>query len=104
MSNVKDAAGLKELLERKETGAGPHPPRAMDHLALAIIALLLVVGKLGKHIAGEGAAFATMPQVFAFAATFYRAGISPKRLVNLHTAAAIHFLPVVALTTQNTAS
>ncbi len=38
MSNAKDAAGLKELLERKETGPGPHPPRAMDHLALAIIA------------------------------------------------------------------
>lgn len=38
MSNVKDATGLKDLLERKETGTGPHSPRAMDHLALAIIA------------------------------------------------------------------
>ena len=38
MSNVKEAYGLRELFERKETGTGPHPPRAMDHLALAIIA------------------------------------------------------------------
>lgn len=37
MSTPKDAV-LKELLERKETGSGPHPPRAMDHLALALVA------------------------------------------------------------------
>ncbi len=38
MTQPKDASGkvaAKDLLERKQTGAGPHPPRAMEHLALA---------------------------------------------------------------------
>lgn len=40
MPNVKDAVDLspaKELLNRKEAGPGPHPPRALDHLALSVI-------------------------------------------------------------------
>lgn len=41
MTNARDGAGksaARELLERKKTGAGPHPPRAMEHLAVAILA------------------------------------------------------------------
>ncbi len=34
----QESGGLRELLERKESGSPLHPPRAMDHLALAIIA------------------------------------------------------------------
>lgn len=38
MATTKEAAGLaKELLERKETGSGPIPPRALDHLGLAVL-------------------------------------------------------------------
>ena len=38
MATTKDAAGLaRDLLERKETGAGPVPPRALDHLGLAVL-------------------------------------------------------------------
>ncbi len=37
MTAPKDST-LRELLARKETGDGPHPPRAMDHLALALVA------------------------------------------------------------------
>ncbi|MCD7896984.1 MAG: hypothetical protein LUG50_09980 [Planctomycetaceae bacterium] len=41
MTTTRDAEGTplaKELLARKETGPGPHPPQALDHLALAILA------------------------------------------------------------------
>ncbi len=41
MTNPKDTAGeihpARELFNRKEAGAGPHPPRAMEHLAFAIL-------------------------------------------------------------------
>lgn len=40
MSNSKDvvkAAPARELLNRKVCGSGPHPPRALDHLAFAIL-------------------------------------------------------------------
>lgn len=33
-----ETSAARELLERKETGPGPHAPRAMEHLALAILA------------------------------------------------------------------
>ena len=71
--------------------------------ALAIIALFFVVGKLAQQIAGKVTAFTAMLQAFTFAATFYRAGIAPKRLVNMYTALAIHLVPVFALPTQNAA-
>lgn len=41
MTHGKDSAEAspaRDLLGRKETGAGPHPVRAMGHLALAILA------------------------------------------------------------------
>jgi len=71
--------------------------------ALAIITLFFVVGELAQQIAGKVTAFTAMLQAFTFAATFYRAGIAPKRLVNMYTAPAIHLVPVFALPTQNAA-
>lgn len=41
MNTAKDISEIspaKELLSRKESGAGPLPPRALDHLAFALIA------------------------------------------------------------------
>lgn len=41
MTNGRDSAGsspARDLLAKKEAGAGPHPPRSMDHLAVAILA------------------------------------------------------------------
>lgn len=32
-----EKSAARELLERKEAGPGPHPPRSMEHLALAIL-------------------------------------------------------------------
>jgi len=71
--------------------------------ALAIIALFFVVGELVEQIAGKVTAFTAMSQAFSFAATFYRTGITPKRLVNMYTAPTIHLVPVFALPTQNAA-
>jgi len=71
--------------------------------ALAIIALFFVVGELVEQITGKVTAFTAMPQAFSFAATFYRAGITPKRLVDMYTAPTIHLVPVFALPTQNAA-
>lgn len=36
--DTTDTSAARELLERKETGSGSHPPRSMEHLALAILA------------------------------------------------------------------
>jgi len=71
--------------------------------ALAVIALFFIVGELVEQIAGKVTAFAAMFQAFTFTATFYRAGIAPKRLVNMYTAPAIHLIPVFTLPTQNAA-
>jgi len=76
-------------------------PALLD--ALAVIALFFIVGKLVQQIAGKVTAFTAMLQAFTFAATFYRAGIAPKRFVNMCTAPAIHLVPIFALPTQNTA-
>lgn len=35
--NTVDVTPAKELLNRKEAGPGPHPPRALDHLAFALL-------------------------------------------------------------------
>ncbi|MCD8351138.1 MAG: hypothetical protein LUC93_11065 [Planctomycetaceae bacterium] len=35
--DAQDSSPVQDLLYRKETGAGPLPPRAMEHLALAIM-------------------------------------------------------------------
>ena len=40
MPNTKDSPAkspAQELLNRKKTGSGPHPPNAMDHLALGVM-------------------------------------------------------------------
>lgn len=40
MSNAKnsgDASPAKDLLTKKRTGSGPHPGKALDHLAIAIL-------------------------------------------------------------------
>lgn len=40
MTNPKETTTMspaRELLNRKETGDGPHPPRAMEHLAFALL-------------------------------------------------------------------
>lgn len=74
-------------------------PALLD--ALSIITLFFVIGELVEQIAGKVTAFTAMLQAFTFAATFYRAGIAPKRFVNMYTAPAIHLVPVFALPTQN---
>ena len=79
----------------------PPLPALLD--ALAIIALFFVVGELVQQITGKVTAFTAMLQTFAFAATFHRAGIAPKRLVNMYTAPTAHLVPVFALATQNAA-
>jgi hypothetical protein len=78
-----------------------HTPRPALLDALSIIALLFVIGELVKQIARKATAFTAMLQAFIFAATFYRAGIAPKRFVNMYTACAIHLVPVFTLPTQN---
>ncbi|MCL2001632.1 MAG: hypothetical protein FWG74_09370 [Planctomycetes bacterium] len=35
--NIPGASPVRELLARKESGSGPHPPRPLDHLAFAIL-------------------------------------------------------------------
>jgi uncharacterized membrane protein YhaH (DUF805 family) len=71
---------------------------------LAIVTLFFIIGELVKKTAGENSAFSAMLQIFSFAAILYKAGITPKRLINMYATAAIHFLPVFTFTTQYTAS
>lgn len=52
MNNPKDTAVMspaRELLNRKEAGSGLHPPRAMEHLALAL--LLAACGDMADSLA-----------------------------------------------------
>lgn len=74
-------------------------PALLD--ALSIIALFFVIGESVEQIAGKITAFTAMLQAFTFAAAFYRAGIAPKRFVNMYTTTTIHFVLVFALPTQN---
>ena len=105
--NCNAAAPPKGIHNRRSIPIEPvpslcvHTPFSALLNALSIIALFFVIGELVEQIAGKVTAFTAMLQAFALAATFYRAGIAPKRFVNMYTAAAIHLVPVFALPTQN---
>ena len=72
--------------------------------ALAIVPLLLVIGKLVEQRAGEIAALTAMLVSLALTAGLHRAAVSPEWLVHMYAAGAVHLLPVGALGTQQSAS
>ena len=61
-----------------------------------VVALFFIESKSFQQFAGKFLAMAAMLMPFRFAARFYGTAFSPKGLLNIHTAPAVHLFAVSA--------
>lgn len=69
-------------------------PRAALFDSFAIIALFFIISELVEQLAGKIAAESAIFKLFAFAAGFYRALVTPERLRDLNAAFTVHFFAI----------